>query len=89
MKDAFAQLTSAFGLAVSMWALGVAIVAPVIVQCFTSPDGWAAFTLSEGQVLALAAVIAGPVALTLRLFGIKPQSLSKPPETPAQPQADP
>lgn len=82
MDNIVKQLATAFGIAVTMWAVGVAMIAPVIVKCLTHEQGWALFVLDEYQTGGLAAAIAGPVALTLRVCGFRPACPHKLPDEP-------
>lgn len=86
MDNIVKQLATAFGIAVSIWAGGVAMILPLIVKCLTDEQGWALFVLDEYQTVGLAAAIAGPVALTLRLAGFRPACPHKsdPPEKPKE-----
>lgn len=63
-------LATAFGVAVSAWSVGAAVMIPVFVKSYVV--GWQHFQLDEYQTAALAAFIAGPVALVLRWCGFKP-----------------
>src|SRR3546814_20635330 len=72
MDKIIKDLATAFGLAVVLWAAGMATMIPVVVKCLTTAEGWALFVLDEYQTAGLTAAIAGPTALLLRLLRFKP-----------------